>query len=252
MATRPEVVALTEAYRVAQNRRAALIAALVVQWWRTRVRIDDPASVERWLNLMVPRIIAEFNRSGRLAEEFYARLQKADIKVDRALWERELRKRHGIIRGTDTLQTMGKGRYWTNAREFPEVGRHLEGRAAMIAERFVAAADHRQSEAEPAQRAVAHDRVEVAADQHGQQVEDAPDDVEGEKGGDDPDGRGQLPHHSCSPRSAVVSMSSARAGSNLGQSASTIKPSWPKRVQHSSARCGVTGEISPARMVRAS
>lgn len=57
------------------------------------------------------------------------------MMVDRALWERELRKRHGIIRGTDTLQTMGKGRYWTNAREFPEVGRHLEGRAAMIAER---------------------------------------------------------------------------------------------------------------------
>jgi len=61
------------------------------------------------------------------------------MMVDRALWERELRKRHGV-RGDDVLKTWGTRRYWTNARDFPEAGRYLEGRVAMIAERKKTAA----------------------------------------------------------------------------------------------------------------
>lgn len=54
--------------------------------------------------------------------------------VDRALRERELRARHGV-RGNEIPRAWGDRRYWTSAREVPEVGRYLEGRSAMIAEK---------------------------------------------------------------------------------------------------------------------
>lgn len=74
-----EAAALTEAHRAAQNRRAALVALLVVQWWRSRVDVADPASVESWLDLMTPRIMAEYERSGAVASTFYSALRRLEV-----------------------------------------------------------------------------------------------------------------------------------------------------------------------------
>ncbi|HEX6370134.1 MAG TPA: hypothetical protein VF006_14530 [Longimicrobium sp.] len=53
--------------------------------------------------------------------------------VDRWVWERKVMQRHGV-RGHTPPTQMGTARYQANAREYPEVGTYLEGRAAAIAE----------------------------------------------------------------------------------------------------------------------
>ena len=55
--------ALTDAFRAAEARRAALVAAAVALYWQQRVSADDPESVERWLAAMVPLILRERNAS---------------------------------------------------------------------------------------------------------------------------------------------------------------------------------------------
>lgn len=53
--------------------------------------------------------------------------------VDRSSREREILERHGV-RGTMSMTTWLTPRYQADARDFPEVGRYLEGRAAATAE----------------------------------------------------------------------------------------------------------------------
>lgn len=75
----PEAVSLTESYKAAQARRAALIAALVVQWWRQRVNAEDASSVARWLNFVTPRILLEYGRAGTLAQVYYTQLRNIEV-----------------------------------------------------------------------------------------------------------------------------------------------------------------------------
>ena len=80
MATRTsEAAALTEAYRVAANRRAAQVSAFVLTYWRTRVNVEDPRSVQRWLDLMVPRIMQEYRLGGRLGQTFYDEVRRLEV-----------------------------------------------------------------------------------------------------------------------------------------------------------------------------
>lgn len=53
--------------------------------------------------------------------------------VDRWAWERQIMVRHGVTRHT-VPSTMETAHYQANARDYPEVGRYLEGRVAAIAE----------------------------------------------------------------------------------------------------------------------
>lgn len=79
MATATEIAALTRAHQAAQARRAALVAALVATWWRTRVDVSRPETVERWLQMMVPRVLAEHERSTTMGLEFYSRLRRLEV-----------------------------------------------------------------------------------------------------------------------------------------------------------------------------
>jgi hypothetical protein len=47
---------ITRKFRASQARRASLIAALVSIYLRRKVAIEDPSAVERFLELMVPKI----------------------------------------------------------------------------------------------------------------------------------------------------------------------------------------------------
>lgn len=49
---------LTQSYKTTANREAAKIAALIALYYRSRVNVEDPESVEAWLALMIPRLIA--------------------------------------------------------------------------------------------------------------------------------------------------------------------------------------------------
>lgn len=79
MAAATEARALTETYRAAQARRAAIIAALVAAYFRTKVVIEDPASVRRWLDLMLPRIMAEHDRTARMAAIYGNKLRQVEL-----------------------------------------------------------------------------------------------------------------------------------------------------------------------------
>lgn len=72
---RSEAARLSAAYRTQQSRRAAAMAALVLLYWRQRVNVQDPESVERWLAIMLPRIERERDRLAASAQAFAARLR---------------------------------------------------------------------------------------------------------------------------------------------------------------------------------
>lgn len=70
---------LTVAFRSAQARRAAAIAALVAVYYRTRVDVNDPASIERWLEIMVPRILRQHDIAAAEAATFANALRRLEM-----------------------------------------------------------------------------------------------------------------------------------------------------------------------------
>jgi hypothetical protein len=69
---------LTAAFQAAQARRAAAIAALVVAYFRTRVDVESPQSVETWLRIMIPRIMREHSLSAQQAALFGNALRRLE------------------------------------------------------------------------------------------------------------------------------------------------------------------------------
>ena len=70
---------MTLAFRAAQIRRAALIAALVSIYFREKVSVDDPTAVDRWLDLMVPKVLEHHERSAQDAALFGDRLRAVEL-----------------------------------------------------------------------------------------------------------------------------------------------------------------------------
>jgi hypothetical protein len=77
MATRAE--ATTAAYKLQQNRRAAAIAAVVAAYYRSKVNIEDPDSIERWLDLMLPRILREHDNIANLGSLFATEIRRLEL-----------------------------------------------------------------------------------------------------------------------------------------------------------------------------
>lgn len=74
-----DVVALTQAYKTGQNQNAARIAALVSLYYLQRVDVTNPAQVDAWLALMIPRIIAASDDGASLAATFYNRVRLLEV-----------------------------------------------------------------------------------------------------------------------------------------------------------------------------
>lgn len=73
-----QVVALTDAYRQAQFKQAGTIAALVAAYYRSRLDFADPAAVQRWLDIMVPRILQTSSNTANLAAAYGNALRKIE------------------------------------------------------------------------------------------------------------------------------------------------------------------------------
>lgn len=67
--------ALTDRFRALENREAAKYAALVALYFQSRVNVDDPASIEAWLDLMVPRLIRASDNGADRAVAFFSALR---------------------------------------------------------------------------------------------------------------------------------------------------------------------------------
>lgn len=74
-----EVRRLTEAARASQARRAAAIAALVSLYYRQKVAVKDPRSVERWIDLMLPKILSEHDKQATAAARYGNRLRQLEL-----------------------------------------------------------------------------------------------------------------------------------------------------------------------------
>lgn len=71
--------ALTQAFKVQQNREAAKVAALVALYYQKRVNVEDPASVDRWLALVIPRLILTSDSGARSAAEFFQAVRRIEV-----------------------------------------------------------------------------------------------------------------------------------------------------------------------------
>lgn len=70
---------LTTAFKTKQNRDAARIAALIALYYQKRVNVEDMQSVEAWLDLIVPRLIATSDLGARDAANFYSGLRRLEV-----------------------------------------------------------------------------------------------------------------------------------------------------------------------------
>lgn len=70
---------LTEAYRQAQARRAAQVAALVALYYRTRVDPANEASVKAWVDRAVQLLLSEHRRGADQAAVFATALRRLEV-----------------------------------------------------------------------------------------------------------------------------------------------------------------------------
>lgn len=70
---------LTQAFKASENQRAAKYAALVALYYQQRVNVQNPASVEAWLNLMIPRLIGASDEGARRASTFYQAVRRIEV-----------------------------------------------------------------------------------------------------------------------------------------------------------------------------
>lgn len=79
MATATEVRSLANAYRTQQTQRAAVIAALVAAYYRSRVDVEDPGAVERWLDIWLPRILRQQATIADLAARYASETRTLEL-----------------------------------------------------------------------------------------------------------------------------------------------------------------------------
>lgn len=70
---------LTTRFKAEQNREAARIAALIALFYQQRVNVEDPTSIDRWLEIMIPRLIQRSDSGARSAAVFFDALRRIEI-----------------------------------------------------------------------------------------------------------------------------------------------------------------------------
>lgn len=71
--------ALTQAFKATENRQAAKIAAGVALWYQQRVNVEEPSTIEAWLNFVVSKIIGASDSSARRAATYYNASRRIEV-----------------------------------------------------------------------------------------------------------------------------------------------------------------------------
>lgn len=74
-----QAAALTASFKAEQNRRAARIAALAALYYQQRVDPSSLASVEAWLEFIIPRLIRESDAGALAAANFYDEVRRLEV-----------------------------------------------------------------------------------------------------------------------------------------------------------------------------
>ena len=70
--------ALTEAFKARQNREAAKIAALIALYYRQKVDPQSAPSVQRWLDIVIPRLILTSDNGARSSSAFFSEIRRIE------------------------------------------------------------------------------------------------------------------------------------------------------------------------------
>lgn len=73
---------LTQTYKTQQNREAAKVAALIALYYQKSVDPSNPEAVERWLEIMLPRLIASSDTGAERARVFFDSLRRLELGVN--------------------------------------------------------------------------------------------------------------------------------------------------------------------------
>ena len=70
---------LTQAFKTLENREAVKYAALIALYYQQRVNVEDPATIEAWLDLMIPRLIAASDSGAQRATAYFSALRRLEV-----------------------------------------------------------------------------------------------------------------------------------------------------------------------------
>lgn len=73
---------LTSTYKAQANREAAKMATLIALYYSRYVRIEDPGSIEAWLDLMIPRLIKASDSGALTASAFFQAIRQLEVGSD--------------------------------------------------------------------------------------------------------------------------------------------------------------------------
>ena len=144
--------ALTERFKATENREAAKYAALVALYFQSRVNVEDPESIEAWLELMIPRLMRASDSSADRAVAYFSALRAVEapgadpFRPDAA---------KGVVDPgvRKSLLTVGPYAYTNKARDIrrldvsPEQQQALLREAKQVATKTLAAATMRHAQA---------------------------------------------------------------------------------------------------------
>lgn len=133
MATATEVRTLTNAYRQQQVTRAAAVAALVAAYYRSKVDVEDPAAVERWLEIMLPRLMREHDSTARRAAVFAQTLRRLEVP-GAAPFTYQPTDGANLEQVRKSLLVVGPGSYLDKARQIDREDVNDQQRKALLVE----------------------------------------------------------------------------------------------------------------------
>lgn len=141
MATQAEAsYALTQAYRTQQNRTGALIAILVSTYFKNLVTVEDPASITRWLEIMIPRILAGSSQTATLAAQYATAVRALELPASpRVAFDPAVGAVEEQVR--KSLAVVGPTSYLNKAREIEQLDVDDVKRRALLTEAKQVTAD---------------------------------------------------------------------------------------------------------------
>ena len=126
-------VTLTEAFKAKQNRDAAKIAAAIAIYYQARVNVEEPSSIEDWLDLMIPRLIGSSDAGARSASAYFSAIRRLEVRNAPSFTPTPAMG--AIDEGVrKSLLTVGPYAYINKARQIEGLALPEQQQAAMLAE----------------------------------------------------------------------------------------------------------------------
>lgn len=137
--TSDQLIRLAEAHRAEQIRRAAITAAFVAAAYRRQAASGDSAAVQRWLALVLPRVLSEHERSAELAARYANGLRKLQLGPTLSAYQYEPKLSLSAGQLSTSLRVVGPQAYLRKANTIREMDAPPVTKQALIRDAIVTA-----------------------------------------------------------------------------------------------------------------